>query len=170
MPSRADTDGRRSARDQARLEETHQRFMRLALDQARAARHLGEVPIGAVLVREGEVVATGFNQPIRAVDPTAHAEIVALRRAAQVLENYRLVGSTLYVTVEPCLMCAGAILNARVSTLVYGVAELKTGAVCSVLDLSRVPANHRLEVVSGVLEAECRALLREFFEFRREEG
>jgi tRNA(adenine34) deaminase len=170
MPSRADAAGRRSAREDARLDETHQRFMHLALDEARAARHLGEVPIGAVLVREGQVVATGFNQPIRAVDPTAHAEVVALRRAARALDNYRLVGSTLYVTVEPCLMCAGAILNARVGTLVYGVAEPKTGALRSVLDLGQVPANHRLEVVSGVLQVECRALLQEFFEFRREQG
>lgn len=142
-------------------------FMRLALEEARRARAQGEVPIGAVVVREGAVVAAGFNQPLSSGDPTAHAEIVALRAAAQRLGNYRLPGTTLYVTAEPCLMCAGALLNARVDRLVYGASEPKFGAVRSLLDLSALAVNHRLEVFCGVLEEECRALLVEFFRDRR---
>ena len=142
--------------------------MRLALEEARSALHLGEVPIGAVLAREQEVVATGFNQPIRSVDPTAHAEVVALRKAAQELGNYRLPGSTLYVTVEPCLMCVGAIVHARVATLVYGAPEPKFGAVGSQIDVREIEIPHRLSVVSGVLEAECREVLQSFFQFRRD--
>jgi tRNA(adenine34) deaminase len=141
--------------------------MRLALEEARAALHVGEVPIGAVVVRDGEVVASGFNQPVHTVDPVAHAEIVALRRAARILGNYRLTGTTLYVTVEPCLMCVGALLTARISTLVYGADEPKFGAVRSILDLGSLKLNHRFDVVSGVLEAECRKLLVDFFQFRR---
>jgi tRNA(adenine34) deaminase len=144
--------------------------MRLALDEARRARHLGEVPVGAVLVRANEVLATGFNQPIRGLDPTAHAEVVALRQAALVLENYRLPDTTLYVTLEPCLMCVGALLNARVATLVYGAAEPKFGGVRSLLDARKLATNHRFEVVAGVLEAECRRLVQEFFRFRRDEA
>jgi tRNA(adenine34) deaminase len=144
--------------------------MRLALHEARAALHVGEVPIGAVLVRDREVVASGFNQPIHTVDPAAHAEIVALRRAARVLGNYRLIGTTLYVTIEPCLMCVGALVTARVSRLVYGADEPKFGAVRSILDLEGLRLNHRFEVVRGVLEPECRKLLVDFFKFRREEA
>ena len=143
--------------------------MRLALDQARTALHLGEVPIGAVLVWQGQPLAEGFNQPIHNVDPSAHAEMIALRRGAKALGNYRLPGTVLYVTVEPCLMCVGALVNARVSTLVYGAAEPKSGAVSSILPLESLALNHRVGVIPGVLEAECRKLLVEFFRFRREE-
>jgi tRNA(adenine34) deaminase len=149
--------------------ETHERFMRFALEQASEAGALSEVPIGAVLVVGGEVVARGFNQPIRSVDPTAHAEIVALREAARALGNYRLVGATLYVTLEPCLMCAGALLQARVAQVVYGAPEPKFGAFCSVLRLDELPLNHRFAVVGGVLEADCRRLLVDFFKDRRQE-
>ena len=145
-----------------------ERFMRRALDEARQALHLGEVPIGAVLVQDGEVIASGFNQPLRAVDPTAHAEIVALRRAARVLGNYRLGGTTLYVTLEPCLMCAGALLHARVDRVVYGASERKFGGVRSKLDVSALGFNHQYQVSAGILEAECRGLVQEFFRFRRE--
>jgi tRNA(adenine34) deaminase len=144
--------------------------MRRALEAARMALHLGEVPIGAVVVAKGDVVAVGFNQPIRSQDPTGHAEIVALRGAARALHNYRLSGATLYATVEPCLMCVGAILSARVSTVVYGTAEPKFGAVSSILKAQQLALNHRFDVVDGVLEAECRKILVEFFEYRREES
>lgn len=142
--------------------------MRLALEEARHAMHLGEVPIGAVLAHEQEVVAVGFNQPIRSVDPTSHAELVALRKAAREIGNYRLPGTTIYVTVEPCMMCVGAIIQARVATLVYGAAEPKLGAVESLFDLREIGIPHRLSVVSGVLEADCKRILQDFFKFRRE--
>jgi tRNA(adenine34) deaminase len=141
--------------------------MRLALEQARTAARQGEVPIGAVLVSAGAAVAADFNRPIGSGDPTAHAEILVLRRAAEVLGNYRLSGTTLYVTVEPCLMCVGALIHARVPTLVYGADEPKFGAVRSLLDLSGLKVNHRVEVVPGVLADEARALLVEFFRERR---
>jgi tRNA(adenine34) deaminase len=146
----------------------HEDFMRLALASAREARAAGEVPIGAVVVQGGTVVASGFNQPIQQLDPTAHAEVIALRAAAQVLRNYRLPGCTLYVTLEPCLMCVGAALNARVERVVYGACEPKFGALASILRIDAVPANHRFEVVSGVLEPECRELVVEFFKARRD--
>ena len=146
----------------------HETFMRQALDEARRALHVGEVPIGAVVVAEG-VPAEGFNQPIRSADPTAHAEIVALRRAARAAGNYRLTGATLYVTLEPCLMCVGAIVNARIATVVYGAAEPKWGALGSILDARELRLNHRLEVIAGVLEAECRQMVVDFFKFRRAE-
>jgi tRNA(adenine34) deaminase len=148
----------------------HEPFMREALEGARTAMRMGEVPIGAVVVRDGLIVARGFNQPIQRQDPTAHAEVVALREAARALGNYRLPGCSVYVTLEPCLMCVGALLNARVGTVVYGAAEPKFGALHSILRLEDVPANHRFEVVSGVLEAECRQLVVDFFKFRREGG
>jgi tRNA(adenine34) deaminase len=148
----------------------HEGFMRQAIEQARRALHLGEVPIGAVLAQGGEVVAGAFNQPIHLVDPTAHAEVMVLRRAARTLGNYRLPGTTLYVTVEPCLMCVGALVNARVSTVVYGAAEPKWGAIRSIIAIDGVAVNHRFEVVEGVLEAECRRLMVDFFKFRREDG
>lgn len=148
----------------------HEDFMRQALQEARVALDIGEVPVGAVLVAGGEVVATGFNQPIRQADPTAHAEVVTLRRAASALGNYRLAGTTLYVTLEPCLMCAGALVQARVETLVYGVAEPKGGAIRSILRLADLALNHRFEVIEGVLEDECRQLIQDFFKLRRESG
>ena len=150
--------------------DTHEGFMRQALAQAQEALRAGEVPIGAVLVADGRVIAEGFNQPIRACDPTAHAEIVALRRAAQSLGNYRLPGTTLYVTVEPCLMCVGALVHARVGTLVYGADEAKGAGVRSLVRVEDLALNHRFEVVPGVLDEECRALLVDFFRTRRGGG
>jgi tRNA(adenine34) deaminase len=141
--------------------------MRRALAQARLAGDGGEVPVGAVVLLEGRTVAEGFNQPIRTGDPTAHAEIVALRQAARAAGNYRLPGASVYVTVEPCLMCVGALVNARVATVVYGAAEPKWGALVSLVDVSALRLNHRFEVVGGVLEAECRQLLVDFFRSRR---
>jgi tRNA(adenine34) deaminase len=145
----------------------HQAFMRQALDGARSALHIGEVPIGAVVVFHGEVVADGFNQPRGTQDPTGHAEIIALRRAARALGNYRLPGTTLYVTLEPCLMCVGAVVSARVTRVVYGADEPKFGAIRSVLEVEKLALNHRFEVVSGVLEDECRKLVVDFFQFQR---
>lgn len=145
----------------------HEPFMRMALEQATRARAEGEVPIGAIVVLEGAVVARGRNRPIGSHDPTAHAEIVALREAARAASNYRLSGATLYVTVEPCLMCVGAIVHARVGTLVFGVADPKGGAVRSLLDPNALPLNHRFAVVEGVLADECRELLQGFFRARR---
>jgi tRNA(Arg) A34 adenosine deaminase TadA len=148
----------------------HETFMRLALEEATKALQQGEVPVGAVLVRGEEVLASAFNQPIRTVDPTGHAEMIALRAAAKALGNYRLTGTTLYVTLEPCLMCVGALVNARVSSLVYGAAEPKWGSVRSLLDVSSLAVNHRFDVVAGVLEEECRRLVVDFFKVRRERG
>jgi tRNA(adenine34) deaminase len=145
----------------------HEPFMRLALEQAALAQARGEVPVGAVVVASGAVVGRGHNQPIAACDPTAHAEIVALREAARVASNYRLSGALLYVTVEPCLMCVGAIVHARVGTVVFGALDPKAGAVRSILDPNALPLNHRFEVVEGVLGEECRELLQQFFRSRR---
>jgi tRNA(adenine34) deaminase len=146
-------------------------FMRLALEQARAAAAAGEVPVGAVVVRDGQVIASGHNQPIGAADPTAHAEIVALRGAAQVLGNYRLDGCELYVTLEPCAMCSGAMLHARLKRVVYGAADPKTGAAGSVTDLFGQEAlNHQTQVTGGLLAQECGAMLAEFFRIRRGEA
>lgn len=142
--------------------------MRLALAEARAAAEAGEVPVGAVVVKDGQVVATGRNAPVQANDPTAHAEIVALRAAAQRLGNYRLDGCTLYVTLEPCAMCSGAMLHARLARVVYGAVEPRTGAAGSVLDLfAHTAINHQTAVQGGVLAAECSALLTGFFGARR---
>lgn len=148
-------------------ETLHEDFMREALSEARRAGESGEVPVGAVLVADGAVVGRGSNRPIGSRDPTAHAEIVALRAAAHVLANYRLVGVTAYVTLEPCLMCVGALLNARVSTVVYGAPEPKWGAVESLLRLTDLRLTHRFDVVAGVLAEESRALLVDFFRSRR---
>jgi tRNA(adenine34) deaminase len=145
-----------------------ERFMRLALEQARAAAAAGEVPVGAVLVQRGEVIAMGRNAPIGQHDPTAHAEIVALRAAAQALGNYRLDGCTLYVTLEPCAMCSGAMLHARLKRVVFGAADPKTGAAGSVIDLfAQSGLNHQTAVQGGILALECAAPLREFFKGRR---
>jgi tRNA(adenine34) deaminase len=143
------------------------RFMTLALRRAARAAAAGEVPVGAVVVRGGRVIAGGANRPVRAVDPTAHAEIVALRRAARKVGNYRLPDCELYVTVEPCAMCLGAIVQARVRRLVYGASDPKAGAVASVMTFPFANLNHRPEVVGGVLAAESAALLRGFFRDRR---
>ena len=147
----------------------HEPWMRLAIAEARRGEAASEVPIGAVLVREGAALATGFNQPIGASDPTAHAEVVALRAAAREARNYRLPGTTLYVTLEPCLMCVGAILSARVARVVYGADEPKFGAVRSLIDASGLATTHRFDVVAGVLEPECRKLIQDFFRTKRQE-
>lgn len=142
--------------------------MREAMALARQAWDAGEVPVGAVVVQDGAIVGRGYNAPISGHDPSAHAEIVALRDAAQRLGNYRLVGCTLYVTIEPCVMCAGAIMHARIARLVYGAADAKTGACGSVVDLfAEQRLNHHCAVEGGVLAAECGALLSEFFAERR---
>ncbi|WP_084168202.1 tRNA adenosine(34) deaminase TadA [Paraburkholderia acidipaludis] len=143
-------------------------FMRLAQAAAEEARAAGEVPVGAVLVRGDEVIATGFNHPIGAHDPSAHAEMAALRAGAGALGNYRLPGCELYVTLEPCLMCAGAIMHARIARVVYGARDPKTGACGSVVDAFANPQlNHHTNVVGGVLETECGDALRSFFAERR---
>jgi tRNA(adenine34) deaminase len=142
--------------------------MDAALEEARRACDTGEVPIGAVVAVEGEIVARGFNQPIGSGDPTAHAEIVAIREAARRIGNYRLTGATLAVTVEPCLMCVGALIHARIGTLVFGTAEPRSGAVISTVRGGELPGhNHRFEVVGGVRETECRELMQEFFRQKR---
>ncbi|RPH60051.1 MAG: tRNA adenosine(34) deaminase TadA [Burkholderiales bacterium] len=142
--------------------------MRLAIEQARRAWAVGEVPVGAVVVRDGTVLATGYNQPIGARDPTAHAEICAMRAASELLGNYRLVDCDLYVTLEPCAMCAGAIMHARLRRIVYGARDPKTGAAGSVVDLfAETRLNHHTVVTGGVLADECGALLSEFFADRR---
>ena len=139
-----------------------------ALALAQRGAELGEVPVGAVLVRAGEVVGEGWNQPISACDPTAHAEIVALRQAATRIGNYRLPACVLYVTLEPCAMCAGALLQARVARVVYGAGDSRNGACGSVFDVLRQPGlNHRADVQSGMLGDECARLLRSFFRQRR---
>jgi tRNA(adenine34) deaminase len=142
--------------------------MKLALDQAQNAWLVGEVPVGAVIMREGQVVATGYNRPITTHDPTAHAEIVALRHAAQLLENYRLPDCELFVTLEPCAMCAMALMHARFKRVVYGARDPKTGVAGSVIDLfADRRLNHHTAVQGGVLEASCGALLKQFFAERR---
>jgi len=146
----------------------HEPFMAAALAQARLALAAGEVPVGAVLVADGTIVARGFNQPIASTDPTAHAEVVVLREAARALGNYRLTGTTLYVTVEPCLMCAGAMVHARVGEVVFGATEPRSGAVVSAARVLELPGlNHRVAVTGGVLEEECRSLMQQFFRDRR---
>jgi tRNA(adenine34) deaminase len=142
--------------------------MEAALEEARRARAAGEVPIGAVVALDGVIVGRGFNQPISSGDPTAHAEIVAIRDAAKRIGNYRLTGATLCVTIEPCLMCVGALVHARIGTLVFGAAEPRTGAVESTVRGGELPGhNHRFAVVSGVREDECRQLMQDFFRERR---
>ena len=144
--------------------------MRAALEQALEASRRGEVPVGAVVVVDEKVVGAGFNQPIGAQDPTAHAEIVAMRDAAKQLGNYRLRGATLYVTIEPCQMCVGAMVHARVARVVYGTREPKAGAIESAMRAHEHPAlNHRMTAIGGVLEEECRAVIQEFFREKRTE-
>jgi tRNA(adenine34) deaminase len=130
--------------------------------------HLGEVPVGAIVVHGGRVVARGFNQSIHGLDPTAHAEVVALRQAARALGNYRLLGASLYVTIEPCLMCVGALVQARVAEVIYGAPEPKAGALRSTLQFETLSVNHRFRVLSGILEDDCRQIVQDFFKFRRE--
>lgn len=143
-------------------------FMGFALAEARWAKNLNEVPIGAVVVLDKQIIGSGHNQPIRLNDPTAHAEIMALRQAAEYIGNYRLTDATLYVTIEPCAMCAGAIVNARIKRLVYGAMEERAGGVNSVFQICTSSSlNHQVEVTSGVCEEECRALMQAFFRSRR---
>ena len=143
-------------------------FMRLALEQAKKAAIAGEVPVGAVLVQDNQVIGSGFNQPIMLNDPSAHAEMMAIRNAAQALKNYRIPESTLYVTLEPCAMCCGMMLHARVKRVVFGAPDPKTGMAGSVTDLFALKEiNHQTEVEGGVLADECGELLREFFKQRR---
>ena len=148
--------------------ELDHQFMQQAIEQAQLAALEGEVPVGAVLVRDGKVISKAFNRPITHHDPSAHAEMLALRAAAKAEENYRLPGSTLYVTLEPCTMCAGAMLHARVDRVVYGAPDPKTGAAGSVLDVfSSKQINHQTTVEGGVMGEECGQLLRSFFRERR---
>ena len=143
-------------------------FMGFALAEARQARKLNEVPIGAIVVFDKQVIGRGHNQPIRLSDPTAHAEILALRQSAERIGNYRLTDSTLYVTIEPCAMCAGAIVNARIKRLVYGAMEERAGGVNSVFQIcTNSSLNHQVEVTSGIREEECRELMQSFFRDRR---
>ena len=142
--------------------------MRAALEQAHLALAAGEVPIGAVVVADDEIIGAAYNQPIAASDPTAHAEVLALRAAAARLGNYRLTGASLYVTVEPCLMCVGALVHARVREVVFGAVEPKSGALVSTVRGHEIAGlNHRFEVTGGVLEADCRDLIQQFFRARR---
>lgn len=150
------------------MSETDDRWMRLALAEAARALAAGEVPIGALVVLDERVIGAGFNQPIGARDPTAHAEILALRQAAASIGNYRLTGADLYVTVEPCLMCAGALVHARIRTVFFGAPEPRSGAIVSAVRALEVPGlNHRVEAVGGILEEECRAIIQSFFRDRR---
>jgi tRNA(adenine34) deaminase len=159
------------ARDRDDTLGTWEQLMAVALDEARRAGEHAEVPVGAVVALEGRIVGRGGNQPITSGDPTAHAEIVAIRDAARTVGNYRLTGAVLCVTIEPCLMCVGALVHARIGTLVYGAAEPKSGAVVSTVRAGELPGhNHRFEVVSGVREDECRALVQAFFRDRRDAG
>jgi tRNA(adenine34) deaminase len=144
-------------------------WMELALEQARLAAGAGEVPVGALVIKDGEILGQGHNRNLLDHDPTAHAEIVALRQAAQRLGNHRLVGCTVYATIEPCSMCAGALIHARVSRLVYGASDPKAGAAGSVLQVLNHPGlNHKMEVTAGVLAQECSEILQDFFRRKRE--
>jgi tRNA(adenine34) deaminase len=148
---------------------SHLAFMQAAIEQAQRGLDAGEVPIGAVLVIGGEILARAYNQPISSLDPTAHAEVIALREAARAIGNYRLTDATMYVTIEPCLMCVGALVHARVREVVYGAAEPRTGALVSSLRALDTPGlNHRFAVTGGVLEEECRGLVQQFFRGKRQ--
>jgi len=143
-------------------------WMRKAIELAHKAERLGEVPVGAVIVKDNELIAEGYNLPIKSYDPTAHAEIVAIRAASQRLENYRLLGTTLYVTLEPCVMCMGAIQHARIKRVVFAAKDEKRGAVCSALSLARAEySNHHIEWTGGEQAEECSQLLTRFFKARR---
>jgi tRNA(adenine34) deaminase len=147
---------------------SHELLMEAALAEARRALASGEVPVGAVVAIDGQIVARAFNRPIAAMDPTAHAEVLALREAARAVGNYRLTGAVMYVTLEPCLMCVGALVHARVREVVYGALEPRTGALVSAVRALELPGlNHRFEVTGGVLEEPCRVIVQEFFRERR---
>jgi len=145
-----------------------QKFMSRALALARVANAEGEVPVGAVIVKDNQIIAEGWNRPIALHDPSAHAEMQAMRAAAQILSNYRLIDTTLYVTLEPCAMCAGAMVHARVKRLVYGAVDPRAGAAGTIFNITQHAAlNHRLDVIGGVMAEECGAVLREFFQAKR---
>ncbi|HET9790206.1 MAG TPA: tRNA adenosine(34) deaminase TadA [Candidatus Angelobacter sp.] len=157
------------SRDSARLPDDAT-FMELALAEARMAAEAGEVPVGALVISNGEIIGRAGNRNLRDHDPTAHAEILALRQAAQHLGNHRLTGCTLYATIEPCAMCAGAVIHARIARLVYGAKDPKAGAAGSILEVINHPRlNHKMEVVSGVLDNRCSEILQDFFRRRREQ-
>lgn len=144
-------------------------WMKQALALAQKAWEQGEVPVGAILVLDDEVIGQGWNRPITRHDPTAHAEIMALQQGGQIVQNYRLLNATLYVTLEPCVMCAGAMVHSRIKRLVYGASDLKTGAAGSLLDILRHPGmNHQIEITAGVMANECSEMLSQFFQQRRE--
>ena len=148
--------------------ELDQQYMRMAIEQAQLAAQAGEVPVGAVLVKDSQVIAKAFNKPIANHDPSAHAEMLTLREAALAQENYRIPGGTLYVTLEPCAMCSGAMLHARIGRVVYGAPDPKTGAAGSVIDLfASKQINHQTSVEGGIMSEECGQLLRDFFKGRR---
>ncbi|KHD28433.1 tRNA adenosine(34) deaminase TadA [Xenorhabdus nematophila] len=145
-------------------------WMRRAMALAMQAQAQGEIPVGAILVADNEILAEGFNLPITYHDPTAHAEIIALRQGGSRLQNYRLLNTTLYVTLEPCVMCAGAMVHSRIKRLVYGASDMKTGAAGSLIDILRHPGmNHQIEIIGGVLAEECSTMLSSFFKQRREQ-
>ena len=147
---------------------TDEKFMRAAISEAKVAASVNEVPVGAVVVKNGETIGAGLNRSIQDADPTAHAEVVAIRAAALAEKNYRLNGTTLYVTLEPCAMCVGAMIQARISRLVFGAYDAKAGAAGSVIDLcDNRQLNHQIEVNGGLLEEQCAGLLKRFFEARR---
>ncbi|MCS2155926.1 tRNA adenosine(34) deaminase TadA [Scandinavium sp. H11S7] len=151
-------------------ELNHEHWMRHALTLAQRAWEEGEVPVGAVLVYQNQVIGEGWNRPIGRHDPTAHAEIMALRQGGMVLQNYRLIDTTLYVTLEPCVMCAGAMVHSRIGQLVFGARDAKTGAAGSLIDVLHHPGmNHRVEVTEGVLADDCSSMLSDFFRHRREQ-
>ncbi|MBB1201919.1 tRNA adenosine(34) deaminase TadA [Enterobacteriaceae bacterium 89] len=151
-------------------ELNHEYWMRHALSLAQRAWDEGEVPVGAVLVHQNQVIGEGWNRPIGRHDPTAHAEIMALRQGGMVLQNYRLIDTTLYVTLEPCVMCAGAMVHSRIGQLVFGARDAKTGAAGSLIDVLHHPGmNHRVEITEGILAEQCSGLLSDFFRFRREQ-
>lgn len=152
------------------IEQNHEYWMRHALQLARRAWDEGEVPVGAVLVHHNQVIGEGWNRPIGRHDPTAHAEIMALRQGGLVLQNYRLIDTTLYVTLEPCVMCAGAMVHSRIGHLVFGARDAKTGAAGSLMDVLHHPGmNHRITVSEGVLAQECSTMLSDFFRYRRQQ-
>ena len=151
-------------------ELNHEYWMRHALQLAKRAWDEGEVPVGAVLVHNNQVIGEGWNRPIGRHDPTAHAEIMALRQGGLVLQNYRLLDTTLYVTLEPCVMCSGAMVHSRIGTLVFGARDEKTGAAGSLMDVLRHPGmNHQVQIIDGVLAPECSGLLSDFFRMRRQQ-
>lgn len=148
--------------------EIHQRWMALALAEAERARELNEVPVGAVIVREGKLIGSGCNRPISSNDPTSHAEIQAIRQACIGQENYRLPATTLYVTIEPCAMCVGAMMHARIDTVVFGAREPKAGVLRSQMALEQAPHfNHQFQVLEGVLAEDCKAIMQTFFKSKR---